>query len=1193
MEINLIPTGKLDIDSDAYSLAEGDYPNARNIVISTSKLGGRNVVKTLESIKSVGLSSVSGTLKAITVAANGEIYQLYENAGTALIYKINNALTTRTLVLQYTHNVSSDFTPDIKCLGTSLFWNYYASGTPLMWNTSRANGTTVLLADIAMAKYPPVSILTITKSIDTANSIKVLELENFQFATSYRFDNGEVSVLSPFTSIFKAETGTQYYTVLINIVAPTSVTEIDIYARSSSGGSWRRIRTVPSASSGTATFNWKGEYFETLPDALAAVSFSAVPTRVGSIEVALDRVWFGDFDDDYADNGSGDIVITVSNGYSLPSGGTIKNYLGASTTSAGIKSSESGTYYKPFANNSQYLVGVAFFDSSLKTRGVEFAATLKTGQFAAPFNPVFNLSTSGYVKPPWAKYMQLCISQNLAKIFSYEGYANSIYFEVEQAVEVAGVVKTEINKVLSVATGQETKVKSCVLDVSGIYKAGHIYTYNQGDKCDFRCPNAAGDGYRILTTNIIRSDGDKIYLEWNGGLCTNNSVPVASELYFEIYSPIQVGENNNQLLYSVGDFIDVTNGIPSTVTDYKIGDSVWKTLSFKENTEVFATIGYGRSVPAIVVANAETTARTVKDSSDVTTVVGTDSNLSQRRIFPIALTTVTNTYTDTIPSGQLALTGYYDSYTLSFDAKFNLLVTSTGGNTKTGSVNYDMKVVRAPYNQETASFESDVILIRKSSSLYLDIDDFNQTTGIGDLLDISFIENFSSSKEIHKISAGDRLKVIFEVEAIGLGGNTLDVALKNKTGVTDSVTLKIVGSRIAPVVRYYKKDTVTLAASDTVFAVRSSSFNALQPLTSSSGKPYLQKDKKQTGAGSRYNSFRHGGNYIQGTNSNNLSMFSVLDTYDVPEENGKIMGIQRASRIQGDGSMLLILCENEVSYALLGEVNFEGAGGDTFSALSTNLVGSIRTIEETTGIQDRRSVFNNNGVVFWWDNKQSKVFTLNKGVKAISDIAVSSYFLGKSGIAKFAFDPFYSYLFVNVGGVESIAFDVKRNEWKAFFDINFDFAVQKGNRCIYFVNGLAYRSLESASGNKFNEFMGSTYNGRIDLLQNTIEEVIPLRVQVNHNMVVADFAQANFVRLPLFEINITNENGQASTILTENFLFEQNKLYAYVLRDSNSSGGIVNGNFIIGYNNIFSLILKNNTIENRIFALTIDNEKNA
>ena len=89
-------------------------------------------------------------------------------------------------------------------------------------------------------------------------------------------------------------------------------------------------------------------------------------------------------------------------------------------------------------------------------------------------------------------------------------------------------------------------------------------------------------------------------------------------------------------------------------------------------------------------------------------------------------------------------------------------------------------------------------------------------------------------------------------------------------------------------------------------------------------------------------------------------------------------------------------------------------------------------------------------------------------------------------------------------------------------------------------------------------------------------------------MSVMDYSQANGVKALLLSIAITNENGQTSAINETNFIAEDNRLYAHILRDSSSAGGLISGNYIIGYLNNFVVSLKDKTQNMRLNSLDIE-----
>jgi len=208
-QVTLIPTGKLDKDTDLKALKEGDYSDARNIIIRTGKNGGKDTIKLLESIKVLPITQTSGTFKSAFVSSDNSIYALYRTDSTnAAIYKIPSTLDSKTLVLTYNHAAVTDFTPDFKIIGNILVWNYNGAKSLLYWDTTRTNGSTKTIPDLMLVKSAPINVLGITKTVTANQGSDLLELNDFQFSARYKYDTGEFSVLGNFSEMFKGENDT-------------------------------------------------------------------------------------------------------------------------------------------------------------------------------------------------------------------------------------------------------------------------------------------------------------------------------------------------------------------------------------------------------------------------------------------------------------------------------------------------------------------------------------------------------------------------------------------------------------------------------------------------------------------------------------------------------------------------------------------------------------------------------------------------------------------------------------------------------------------------------------------------------------------------------------------------------------------------------------------------------------------------
>jgi hypothetical protein len=404
---------------------------------------------------------------------------------------------------------------------------------------------------------------------------------------------------------------------------------------------------------------------------------------------------------------------------------------------------------------------------------------------------------------------------------------------------------------------------------------------------------------------------------------------------------------------------------------------------------------------------------------------------------------------------------------------------------------------------------------------------------------------------------------------------------------TIGAVFSINGDRITPTIETtYNPYSIISGTTAKLVRRASSSATSRQFWNTSAGKPTVLVSKNLNPT-ARKNTIRYGGNYVAGTKINNLSSFFALDSADVPIENGEIVSLQRASRLQGNGTMLLALCQNETAYILLGEQELTQGNNQGILSISSNVIGTIRNLGYNFGLQDKQSSFNYKGNIWWWDNYNKKVIKYNdQGIELVSDTYMRSAFLTKSGTAKFAFDPFYNTCFVSIGSeTTSLGYSDTLKRWVATYSFKPDYAESYGDKMVLFKNGIVYKSLQSG----YNAFLSaSAVDSTITFTLNSRLPVMPMNVSVSHDMNVVDYSQPNAVKASLLSIAITNENGQASAINETNFIAEDNRLYAHVLRDSNSPNGLIEGNYIIGYLNNFVVSLKDKTQNMRLNSLDIE-----
>lgn len=1216
-KVSLKATGGLNKDVDPNLLPEGDYTAATNIIFDSGKTGGAGAIKMLESITAAGINFSTHTVKETFQAADNQIYVLTKDSTTAYIYRIPTTLDSKTLILSYTHSVSTDFSPDLKVLDSNIIWNYHATGTPLLFSLDGwSTAVTPAIEDLKLAKRTPNNVFTVEKNQGTPDSgIEFLETKDFQFAGRYQYRSGEYSALSAYSQMYKGADGVSSYTFTYSFTgAPANAEYFELYTRIGNAGIWRRIDT---AKIGTDTgLSWTGQIYESLDIVVTGKPFDSVPVSAKHIEIAKNRVFLANIVDDYDVSSSNlDFTIAeVSGSDYQPSttSGTYGTYLTSSNLAeAGISSRESTStaYYKPFANDSTYGVGLAYYDEAMKTRGVEKYVKFKTGKFAYPILPTIRVGlNSGWVKPSWAKYAQLVYTKNISKSYIYEGFASNIFFELSSfTTDATTKAITEITTISQSVTSDQLKnVKFMVVDLMGMFRAGYIYNFSADDRIAINTPNGLFD-FKIDSQN-----DNFLYCKYDKGTMVNSIVPNAKNLYFEIYTPKQVPEDESLLFYEYGNLMDITSWSASTNKDISgagtlntnklIGDMVFSKIDLPIYSTAPFIYNVSKSSPAIYADDSVTVANTALTETMQSSLSGAGT-ATDVLLIPFYTTFGANAdeavFIDSSGGSsstgpELRISGFYDAAdqesTNKLTINYYIKATQTFQlnsmlPTPIGSMTWSLKsqIYRVPYNNTTNVYGSAVTygtenvidtrtLTSNASSVVLDI------TQTQDLLLSSYAD----------ISANDKFYVQLKLSLTTSGD--VQAALINiakQTAVSNGIITTLNGDRIKPVVSTTYNANSIISGTTSKLVIRASSTATANPFwNTSAGKPAVLISKNLNPTG-RKNTIRYGGNYVAGTKINNLSSFFALDSDDVPVENGEIMSLQRVSRLQGTGNMLLALCKNETAYVLLGEQELTQSNNQSILSISSNVIGTIRNLGYNYGLQEKQSVFNYKGNVWWWDNYNKKVIKYNdQGIELVSDAFMRSYFLTKSGDAKFAFDPFYNMCFVSIGSdTISIGYSDTLKRWISEYSFKVDYAESYGDKMVLIKSGVIYLSLQSG----YNAFLGaSAVDSAVTFTLNSRLPIMPMNVSVSHDMNVMDYSQVNGVKASLLSIAITNENGQASAINETNFIAEDNRLYAHVLRDSNSTGGLIEGNYIIGYLNNFVVSLKDKTQNMRLNSLDIE-----
>ena len=1206
----LLASGGLNLDVEEYFLPKGDYIDAKNIVVDAGLNGGQGAIKKIEGVNQ--LATYNGTIKN-AIEDDGIVYFITKDSSTARLYKltVNSAVE----IINYTHGVSSDFTPSLKKIGDVLVWNYANSGTPLYWLTTRSQTGSHTISQLKLIKETPNFTLSILKTINNAAENDVLSTNDFQFAMRYQYDSKEYSALSSFSKVYKAEPNIQKYVISHTISnKPSFVQDIFIYVRFGNNGTWRRIKTIDVSSSNSISFDWNGDVFETLTDTVSAKPFDAIPIDTKAIEVAENRILLANNLDDYSlDNTNTiDISVLTNSGYQISTtNGNINTYLSNDVSDAndGINSSETSgdTHYHPFANNSTYEVGYAFYDDNMRTRGVEKSTTFKTGDFAYGSNgivPTIKLEFSdndvSTCFPSWAKYVQVLYSKNLSKSYVFEGYASAFWFELEEegladplfsgqtrsTFETRRVLKLDLN-------ASDTKnIKYLVVDIMSMFRAGKVYTYSEGDRIRINLvPNSSASN-NIVDMKILGQSGSLIFCEYNlGAIDLSNAYSYQEKNFFEIYSPKQVAEEENRVFYEGGHLIPISTFVDSTTSYFISQDGTNSTISGQQPNgdmmfEKVELVEYTEAPFSDVV-----TEETVVDDKEIEVecsrqlqqFVSSNQSNAVTSSFSTFSNFITNEDNSTISSDSLGVK-LANSYKTSnqetsdtiklVDGTASLTLSVSSGTASNIDITGTIELYHVQGSTETKIGTDKTINITSATTSSVDFGSSNHTFG-----------NLSTGGLNRDFNYDDILKVKLKLDI------TMDItsggfATVIFTTSADPLHLEFIGDQ-TPITRSIEFDNDAGVGGEDDYLIRTISKSEKNPQwNTSAGKPNIEITSDVVNR--KKHNIRYGGKYIQGTNVNEISSFFFLNEKEVPEENGAINVLQRTSKLQTEGQVVLALCDDETSSIYLNENIIVDGGGNSLIASSGKFLGSIRNLKGGFGCTEIKSVVQHKGNVYWWDNKKKKVIRYNRnGLTPISDIGMKKFFTDKQINPNSCYViPSYDMFFIDFGIGSCIGFSERNNRWISKYNGGVELGIFRENSAIIpssspankfnqqslFFKGTNIKAESSARYNSYAD--GNSTNAFIQFVLNTPKPIVLENItisQVGSDFV--DYSQSNNLRASTFDIDFDNENGQTSKVKDVNCLLENKYIYGHIMRDSNSAGGIINGDYMVGSTNKVKLTL--------------------
>lgn len=577
----------IDNDNNQYFIQEG-ITYTRELLTLSSNLNfeiggfvsqsngsfGITVAKGLSTIEVIKLSSTNFfTLQNLypsrDASGSGEVV-----TDRTVINSLTNAISltkidpagNQTYLCSY-NPTSSPTIPDptLKIIGNTLVWNYYKDGVPLAFENSRIYGVfdevNPILSDtidnIFLINRPPDNLSIAENTSVDSNTF--FDENSVTFAARYVFDSGEVSALSSYnTFIATPDRSDENFGVngveSIEItVSPTTgyhpkyASKIQFYGRVGIG-SFRRIETIDITNqSSNVSVTFTGQLSESLSTDDTTRLFDSVPLKAEALETIQNRLFLGNIVDDLPNEFS-DVSITLIGDSSADFSAATEpsnidkpnSYLITSTSIVNDKvtgTPVSGQYIEnrnTLTNESTYKLIVCYYDDFLRTRGgvKGSIASFSTGLFAFPTR-IKQLTVSATSAPSWAKYYKVFATRNLSKDFSIEGYADAIFYQIED---------NQGNLYFSNFAPEGFVIDSVVIE------SGISYTFQKGDKVNLY----VGGDNPIEQLSITASLNGRIFCE--PSTTSTKTYLSTSDKYFEIFSPKDATNEESTFFYetSVG-----------------------------------------------------------------------------------------------------------------------------------------------------------------------------------------------------------------------------------------------------------------------------------------------------------------------------------------------------------------------------------------------------------------------------------------------------------------------------------------------------------------------------------------------------------------------------------------------------------------------------------------------------------------
>ena len=158
---------------------------------------------------------------------------------------------------------------------------------------------------------------------------------------------------------------------------------------------------------------------------------------------------------------------------------------------------------------------------------------------------------------------------------------------------------------------------------------------------------------------------------------------------------------------------------------------------------------------------------------------------------------------------------------------------------------------------------------------------------------------------------------------------------------------------------------------------------------------------------------------------------------------------------------------------------------------------------------------------------------------------------------------------------ETLGFSEQNKRWTSFYTYYPDYMCSSGTGIVTFKGPNVFIHNSDTASTPYNQFYTTDYASEIHVVSNTAP---------SNNKVYLSFSQESD---DAWDVEFETPNGQQSSLSASNFDKKENIYYSDIMNDSNSPGGIIEGDRIRDTSLLAKLTLMKNTLT-RIFSVNFN-----